>query len=312
MKHTMPMPLLTAVGLAALLAACSSVPERNSELDRARSNFASAQAEPQVLALAADEMKRAADTLDMAQGAWTSGQPKANVDHLAYMTSQRVNIARATASGRSSEAVTAGAAAERDRMRLALRTMEVDQTRRQLTVSEQVSALKSVELAQVNAAAQRDQVRADTSDARASASDARANESDARLGAIAMQLEALNAKKTERGYVVTLGDVLFDTGQARLLQDSGSSVARLADVLKRNPGTRASIEGYTDSVGSDSANVELSDRRAMAVMSALAAQGVAAGQMSARGFGERMPTASNDTPTGRQMNRRVEIIFSPL
>lgn len=289
--------LLTLIALTATLAACSTVPERNSDLDRARGRFNMAQRDAQVVTLAPEELNLARTTMDQAQNAWDKGQPKATVDHLAYMTAQRVIVAQETASSRASQAITASAAAERDKLRLAQRTAEADLARQQLAASERSNAQKTNELAQADAAAKQDQARIDYSDARARA--------------LELELKDLNAKKTERGFVVTLGDVLFDSGQDRLLPEGAGYMVRLAEAFKRNTALQASIEGYTDNVGSTSANFELSERRAKTVMAALLGQGVLANQLSVRGMGENSPNASNDTAAGRQMNRRVEIIFAP-
>ena len=287
--------LLTLITLTAALGACSSMPERNSDLDRAQGRLRSAQNDAQVAQLAPDELKQASDTLVMAEKAWSDNEPKSKVDHLAYMGAQRVVVAQESASSRASQAVIAGAAAERDRMRLQQRTAEADRARQQLASAEQSNANKTAALAQADAATLREQARADSSDARANA--------------LAQQLLELNAKKTERGYVVTLQDVLFDTGQARLMPESAGFLARLADAFKRNASLTAAIEGYTDSVGGSNANYELSDRRANAVKTALMSLGVRDEQLTVRGFGENNPVASNDTVDGRQMNRRVEIVF---
>lgn len=287
--------LLTLITLTAALGACSSMPERNSDLDRAQGRLRSAQNDAQVAQLAPDELKQASDTLVMAEKTWSDNEPKSKVDHLAYMGAQRVVVAQESASSRASQAVIAGAAAERDRMRLQQRTAEADRARQQLASAEQSNANKTAALAQADAATLREQARADSSDARANA--------------LAQQLQELNAKKTERGYVVTLQDVLFDTGQARLMPESAGFLARLADAFKRNASLTAAIEGYTDSVGGSNANYELSDRRANAVKTALMSLGVRDEQLTVRGFGENNPVASNDTVDGRQMNRRVEIVF---
>ena len=111
---------------------------------------------------------------------------------------------------------------------------------------------------------------------------------------------------------MTLGDVLFDSGQDRMLPESASYMSRLAEAFKRNPSLKASIEGHTDSIGTSAFNVELSERRAKTVKDALISHGVLANQLSTQGLGEGSPAASNDTPAGRQMNRRVEIIFTPI
>jgi OmpA-OmpF porin, OOP family len=124
------------------------------------------------------------------------------------------------------------------------------------------------------------------------------------------QLADLQAKKTDRGMVVTLGDVLFDTAQATLKPGAELTLNRLATFLNANTGTKIIIEGHTDSIGSDEYNEALSERRAQAVASALISRGVSANQLQPLGRGKAYPVASNATPEGRQQNRRVEIVFS--
>jgi outer membrane protein OmpA-like peptidoglycan-associated protein len=124
------------------------------------------------------------------------------------------------------------------------------------------------------------------------------------------QLADLKAKQTERGPVVTLSDVLFDTGAATLKPGADLSIDRLASYLKAHPQTKVLIEGHTDSQGSAEYNEALSQRRADAVEKALILRGVSADAMSTVGRGKEYPVATNDTPAGRQQNRRVEIVFS--
>jgi outer membrane protein OmpA-like peptidoglycan-associated protein len=130
------------------------------------------------------------------------------------------------------------------------------------------------------------------------------------LAAAQQQLADLKAKQTDRGMVVTMGDVLFDTGRATLKPGSMAVLDRLAAYLQSNPRTRLIVEGHTDSTGSVATNEELSQRRADAVASALIERGVAAQNLRAVGKGEDLPVASNATAAGRQQNRRVEVIFS--
>jgi len=124
------------------------------------------------------------------------------------------------------------------------------------------------------------------------------------------QLADLKAKQTERGLVVTIGDVLFDTGRATLKPGADLTLDRLATYMKSNPQARTVVEGHTDSTGSPSTNEALSERRADAVAAALVARGVPADNVHAVGRGEDYPVSSNATAAGRQQNRRVEIILS--
>jgi outer membrane protein OmpA-like peptidoglycan-associated protein len=131
-----------------------------------------------------------------------------------------------------------------------------------------------------------------------------------RAQSLEQELQQLRAKKTDRGMVLTLGDVLFDTGKSTLKPGAFGTIGRLASVLKEDPSRKVTIEGHTDSVGSDEFNQQLSEARANAVRSALLERGVEDSQITAVGKGESFPVASNDNAAGRQQNRRVEMIFA--
>ncbi len=317
--------------LAIALTACSSTPKPNDALNLASSRFEAAQGNKQVSTLAADELKQADVALHSAKKAWADRDEASTVNHLAYMAGQRVSIAEETAANRAAQAVTAGAGAERDKTRLAMRTMEVDQAQQKLAQEQQSSAAKSAALAQEQqsnavkstALAQADQQlalaeqnNADMNAELVAAEDNAAQQqdqmerSDARVSDLEAQLKELNAKNTDHGMVVTLGDVLFGSGKSQILPGSEGKIAKLADFFKRNPERTALIEGYTDSLGVASANHTLSQQRATAVMNALVDRGVPANRLGTRAHGAENPVASNATAAGRQMNRRVEIVFA--
>ena len=142
----------------------------------------------------------------------------------------------------------------------------------------------------------------------------RASQADAsaqlRADSLEAQLADLKVQKTERGLVLTLGDVLFDTGQATLKSGAYGTLDRLATALREKSGRKVLIEGHTDNVGSDESNQGLSERRAQSVQTALMQRDVARSQITALGKGENFPIASNDSVDGRQSNRRVELIFT--
>jgi OmpA-OmpF porin, OOP family len=131
-----------------------------------------------------------------------------------------------------------------------------------------------------------------------------------RADSLEAELADLKVQKTERGLVLTLGDVLFDTNQATLKAGAYETLDRLAMALREKAGRQVAIEGHTDNVGSDENNLGLSERRAQSVQSALTQRGVARTQITALGKGENFPVASNETADGRQQNRRVELIFT--
>jgi outer membrane protein OmpA-like peptidoglycan-associated protein len=123
------------------------------------------------------------------------------------------------------------------------------------------------------------------------------------------EIDALKAKPTDRGLVLTLGDVLFDTGKAELNSGAARKLDQLAQFLTEHADRRLQIDGFTDSVGTDSYNLDLSQRRAEAVRSALLARGIDAARIATQGYGKEFPVASNADSGGRQLNRRVEVVI---
>ena len=289
-------PHALAMAATLLLGACSSLPADNAALMSARAAFESARNNPQTRELAAAELSAAGIALNRANEAFTRRDKLAEVDHLAYLASQRVAVAQQTARQKAADAQLLSAEAERDRSRLAARTSEAD--------SAQMLAQRSQQEAQ---AAQRS---AAASQMSAQSAQMQTADAQARAMQLEEQLRALNAKKTDRGMVVTIGDVLFDSGRAELKPGSARDMSKLADFFKANPQRTALVEGFTDSVGSEAANQDLSNRRAAAVQAALADMGVERQRISALGYGKAHPVAGNDNASGRQMNRRVEIVLS--
>jgi outer membrane protein OmpA-like peptidoglycan-associated protein len=140
-----------------------------------------------------------------------------------------------------------------------------------------------------------------------------AEEANAKLNDALTQLRSLvaeitNIKETSRGLVISLSDILFDVNQATLKAGAANNVQKIAAILNQYPNYRISVEGHTDSQGSDTYNQSLSERRAAAVLQQLVAGGVSGDRITSKGFGESQPVASNDTPAGRQQNRRVEVV----
>jgi len=132
---------------------------------------------------------------------------------------------------------------------------------------------------------------------------------DTELASSRAQLAELQARQTERGTIVTLGNVLFATGRAELLPGAMQSVDRLAEYLQDNPQKSVLVEGHTDSTGSDTTNLRLSQERADSVRMALISRAISANRIVATGLGSSRPIAPNDTSSGRQQNRRVEIVI---
>jgi OOP family OmpA-OmpF porin len=122
-------------------------------------------------------------------------------------------------------------------------------------------------------------------------------------------LTELKTKRTDRGLVITLGDVLFEFNQSDLVPGAARNLDPLVTALQENPEQNIEIEGHTDNIGSESYNIDLSKRRAESVKDYLLKHDIAAERVSTEGLGFAYPVASNNTEAGRQQNRRVEIIL---
>jgi len=120
----------------------------------------------------------------------------------------------------------------------------------------------------------------------------------------------LETRETERGVEVSLSDLLFPSGKAALQSATREKLAKVAGIVLAYPGVQVSVAGHTDGTGSAALNQRLSLRRAQLVRDYLVRQGLAPGAVAAQGFGSDWPVASNDTPSGRQQNRRVELIIT--
>jgi outer membrane protein OmpA-like peptidoglycan-associated protein len=272
----------------AILSGCRTTPQ-NSNLSAAHANYNSALSNPEVTNLAAPELKDAGDSLNKADTALSKGEKTATVDHLAYIANQKVAIAQETAKRKAAELAVTEASAKRDKIRLEARTAEADAAKQQVVTAQETAEQQAAALAAAGAKSERDQATIEQQET---------------------MLKELNAKKTERGMVITLGDVLFSVNKAQLKSGGTRNIQKLADFLKKNPQQKISIEGHTDSTGSSSLNQTLSERRANAVKAALINMGISSDRITTRGYGEEMPIASNDSAGSRQMNRRVEIILS--
>ncbi|MGH9675703.1 MAG: OmpA family protein, partial [Candidatus Acidiferrum sp.] len=178
---------------------------------------------------------------------------------------------------------------------------------------QQLAAQAAAEQAARDKAAALDQQRAaeaETEKARQAAAQAEAEKAQLRAQLLSQLNSILQTRDSARGLIVNMSDVLFDTGSATLKPGAREKLAKISGILLAHPGLSLEIEGHTDSVGSDEFNQQLSERRADAVRDFLAEQGVPGSAITAKGFGKTQPVASNDTPEGRQRNRRVELVVN--
>jgi outer membrane protein OmpA-like peptidoglycan-associated protein len=291
------------LAVAAALGACASAPTSTALLDQAHVDYRAAQSDPETTRYAPAEMKNAGDAMALADASAAHADSAAAVDRLAYLSRQKTALAQEAPRQKAAEADVASAGKERDRMRLAQRTEEADRAHAAAEASNQRAGMAIVNAA--DAQRQAADARAQTRDAQDQANDARA-----RAEQLQVLLNELSAKQTERGIVITMSDVLFATDVARLNPQGLETARKLAELLKQNPQRTVAVEGFTDSTGSAGHNQDLSQRRAESVREALGQQGVDPARVSARGYGEGRPVATNDTAANRQLNRRVEIVLS--
>lgn len=276
-----------------LLSACATAPEAPEAPLNARIKLDALQADSQLATRAPVELEKAREAVLAAEAA---DEDSERGRHLVVMADQKVEIARARAQSRLYEDQRQALSQESERARLQARTLEADRARREAEAA-----------------------RAEAQSARAAATSAEAEAAMAREEAVAArqerlelerQIEELNARETDRGLVVTLGDVLFATGESELQGAAIPNLNKLAAFLQEYGNRTVQVEGHTDSVGSAEFNQQLSQRRAESVKAFLVGRGIDARRITTTGLGKSAPIATNDTQSGRAQNRRVEVIIS--
>ena len=290
------------LAVIALMTACGSI-GTTTLLDQTRNDYRMAQNNPKVATYAPLELKQAGDALAQADAEATKSRSAEKIDQLAYLAKQKIALTQEVANQRAAEAEVRNAGKERDQIRIDQRTNEANIAK----MNAEKSKLAAEQAQRDAAQAQRVTLAAQVDLANAQR---KTQEAQARAAQLEAQMAELAAKKTERGLVITLGDVLFGTDLSRLSDEGMRTTQKLASVLQQNPQRNVLIEGFTDSTGAPAYNQELSERRATAVRDALQGQGVARERIQMRGYGQSYPVAANDTSSNRQLNRRVEIVVS--
>ena len=282
-NHTKSLVAVAVASVLLGLAGCETAPDSSALLEQARTAVSQAEADPNVTKYSPTELDRARKLLINAEGAAKEkGANDKTASHYAYLTTQMARIAEQRAHEQVAMARIKAGETERQKILLSARENEANQ------------AVAQAQAAQADAQALRSQA-------------AQAQAENQRLAA---QLENMQASQTSRGIVLTLDDVLFDTGKAQLKPGAQRSIEQIAAFLNENPERRVQVEGFTDSQGPNEYNLELSQSRADAVAMAIIQRGIDAQRVRALGYGEEFPVASNTSPGSRQLNRRVEIIVS--
>lgn len=267
-----------------LVASCASSPVSPEGSIQVRTKLTALQNDGNLASQIVTEIREAEEAVVIAEQP-ISEDEIALGEHRVFIADNKVAIAQAIATTRFAELQRAMLSEEREAARLKARTMEADRAR------------QDADQARLDAEA------ADQASTRAAALAAQ------QAAEYQRQIDALEAKPTDRGLVLTLGDVLFATGSADLQGGASNNLNRLVSFLEQYPERNVQIEGHTDNVGSEALNRQLSRQRAESVSNYLTQQGIASHRVSAMGLSMNSPIASNDTASGRQQNRRVEIII---
>ena len=309
------------------LAACTATPKKDLALDRVRGDLEDLKNNTELAGyapLALGEAERALRKAELATG------DDLYRSYLVYMADRRIQIARTMAEREQHQQILDELQKQNSEMLIKASKLEADQARldaeraRLLVATtteeaQRAEAEKQAALQKQAESARAAQLSAEEADQARRLAETRASEAKyARLEAelasqqidtLQRQLENLQLRQTESGVVVTLGDVLFSTGQAQLVEGARSSLEEVVDLLQTEPDKKIRVEGHTDSRGDAEANLKLSEQRAQAVVDALVSMGVDKERISAMGMGEDFPIDSNETEEGRARNRRVDVIL---
>ena len=313
--------------MALILGGCVAQPRDDSALQNLRSDLETFRADTELserVPLALADAERAV------RAAAADGLSEDERNHRIRLAEKRIEIARAEAFRAQARSRAETLGAERTRLLLLASRLEVEQARREAEQARLQSATTLEEMERTRRAAmtadeQREEAARREREAREEAEAARrlaeAQASEIELArreaqlaseaadSLRRRLELMELRETDRGVVVTLGDVLFELGQTDLQSEAQSNLDDVVDLLQTEPDRRIRIEGHTDSTGPAAVNMRISQARADSVRDALVAMGIQADRIQAIGMGEEFPIATNQTEEGRSQNRRVDVIL---
>jgi outer membrane protein OmpA-like peptidoglycan-associated protein len=278
---------------AALFTGCASAPGKPAGSQEVRAKLIALQGDAMLATRAPVAMKEAEQAVAQAEIV----QPDLVLAaHRVYIADRKVDSARALAETRFAEQERTALVAESAKSRLDARTLEADLAKTAASDAKTEALTARAESAEQKLAT--DQARSD------------ANAAELQALELQRQVALLQARPTDRGLVLMLGDTLFATGRAELKPGVTADLDRVSAFLNEYPNRTAEIEGFTDSQGTEEYNQDLSQRRADSVKGYLVGQGVKTTRLSSTGRGENAPVADNASSEGRQQNRRVEVIIS--
>ena len=310
-----------------LLSACVAAPKKDLALDRVRGELDELKSNQELAGyapMAVRDAERALRNAELASG------DDLYRSYLVYMADRRIQIARTMAEREQHEQILDELEREHSAMLIKTSQLEADHARmdaeqarllvattaedaqrardeREEALQKEAESVRAAELS----AEEADQARRLAKSRASEAEYARleAELASQQVTSLTRQLENLQLRETESGVVVTLGDVLFASGQVTLVEGGRSSLAEVVDLLQTEPDKKIRVEGHTDSLGDADENLLLSEQRAQAVLEALVSLGVANDRISSLGMGEDFPIASNEDEDGRARNRRVDVIL---
>jgi outer membrane protein OmpA-like peptidoglycan-associated protein len=278
------------------------------QVERAKKAYAAAKANPNVEAYAPLQLQEAGNAVQAAEKAEKEEQLDEMLQ-LGYLAERKTQYAVTVADGKVADrdidklnVEKAETAARKQKLEAEAAQWEAEKASRQADQARAAAAVEATRAAKAKQEAEQAQMAARAEAEKAARAKAEADQ-------LMKELANLKAQQTERGIVLTIGDVLFATGKADLSPDANKSVAKLADFLKKYPNRNVLIEGHTDSVGKDDYNLALSQKRADSVKARLVADGIEAGRITTVGYGKKFPVASNDTKAGKAQNRRVDVVI---
>jgi outer membrane protein OmpA-like peptidoglycan-associated protein len=268
------------------------------QLEQARKTYAQAKADRNVEAYAPVYLADAGETVQKAEKTGNSDE----MLHLGYLAEKKAQIAMIVAEGRM---------AEKDMEKLNTETARTIALKREQEAKRAMMEAKRARLAaeEEGEKAAKATMEAELARLAAAKEAERAAKAKAEADTLMKELSELKARQTERGIVLTIGEVLFAFAKADLSSKADRSVNKLAEFLQKYPNRNVLIEGHTDSIGSDEYNQDLSQRRAESVKEKLVEDGVGPDRITTVGYGEKYPAVTNDTELNRSLNRRVEVII---
>ncbi len=334
------------LSLMALLASCASTPEPDPRVETLQNRMSDLLANPELASRGGQELSRAQSALKTVQNRPDRMDDQA-YEYAIYATDRLIELAKYSAQERYYNDERKALADEQSRLVLEARTLEAEMAESRAERAKQSAMMAEQQRAQAMAEAQEAQqmrdaamqakaeaerlkkeaqlaaesamseaekakARAEAEAARAEAAQAEAAAAKAAMNSLQNQLSELKAKQTDRGLVITLGDVLFAFNKSDLKPGSARNLEPLVKALKDNPNQQVIVEGHTDNIGSKEYNLKLSEERAESVKEYLTDNSIEADRIETEGLGFAFPVASNDTAEGRQRNRRVEIILPDI